>query len=581
MRRFFVVIFFLKTLIKRFNGMNSHYQISELIQKVQSSSIKFIVVTGGVCSSIGKGVLISSLGVLLKNTGYSVALIKWDPYFNVDPGTMSPLVHGEVFVTSDGAETDLDLGHYERLIGLNLERDSSMSSGQIYQEVLNAEREGLFLGKCIQLVPHVVNVAKKRLLEFALKHAAEFVLLEIGGTVGDIEGAVFLEAIRQLKMELGAQYVMHAHLSLVPFLAWANEVKTKPTQHSVIELKKAGLTPDCLFLRADKAIDVQSIEKLSTMCEVKKEYIFQVLTVDPLYRIFCDLEIQGVNEKIQEYFNLFPLKKSDLSSWKFFIDNIVNSKEMITIGLVAKYVGSNDPYISVIEAIKSAAYNLNYKVKIVTIEAQALEKNVDNKKQNSVWNELFALDGIVLPGGFDSRGIEGKILAAQWARENNIPCLGLCLGLQAIIIEAARSLLHLEKANSTEVDPQTKDPVICLMNEQYGVKYKGATMRLGSYLCTLTKGTKAYQAYQQDTVLERHRHRYEVNNAYKEKLGNVGVVFSGIYKDLDLVEVAEIANHPFMVGTQFHPEFQSTPLKVHPLFRSFIESISKKRIKAL
>ncbi len=561
--------------------MNSYSQIPELIQQVQNSSIKFIVVTGGVCSSIGKGVLISSLGVLLKNTGYTVALIKWDPYFNVDPGTMSPLVHGEVFVTSDGAETDLDLGHYERLIGLNLEKDSSMSSGQIYQEVLNAEREGLFLGKCIQLVPHVVNVAKKRLLEFALKHNVEFVLLEIGGTVGDIEGAVFLEAIRQLKMELGASHLMHAHLSLVPFLEWANEVKTKPTQHSVMELKKAGLTPDCLFLRADRAIDVQSIEKLSIMCEVKKEYIFQVLTADPLYRIFCDLEVQGVNEKIQEYFNLFPLKKSDLSLWQLFIDNIVNSKEMITIGLIAKYVGSNDPYISVIEAIKSAAYNLNYQVKIVTIEAQALYQDNENRIDSNTWKKLTNLDGIVVPGGFDSRGVEGKILAAQWARENNIPYLGLCLGMQVMIIEAARSLLHLKKANSTEFDSTTENPVICMMSEQHGVKHKGATMRLGSYLCTLIQNTKAYDAYQQEAIFERHRHRYEVNNAYKEQLEKVGVVFSGICEAMNLIEVAEIKNHPFMVGTQFHPEFQSTSLKVHPLFKSFVENISTKRKKAL
>lgn len=553
--------------------MKTNVQLSELIEKVRLSPIKFIVVTGGVCSSIGKGVLIASLGVLLKSAGYMVSIIKWDPYLNVDPGTMSPLVHGEVFVTSDGAETDLDLGHYERLVGLNLKRDSSVSSGQIYQEVLNGEREGRYLGKCIQLVPHVVDVAKRRLLEFALKHNVDFVLLEIGGTVGDIEGEVFLEAVRQLKMELGSDHLMHAHLSLVPFLDWANEVKTKPTQHSVMQLKKAGLAPDALFLRADKSIESQSIDKLSVMCEVKKEYIFQVLTANPIYRIFLDLNIQQVGQKVQEYFRCAAIKKSDLSLWKTFIENIVQSEKTLSIGLIAKYVGSNDPYISVIEAIKSAAYNLNYRVNIVTIEAELLTKDCDNKENSVAWKSLMSLDGIVVPGGFDSRGVEGKILAAQWARENNVPYFGLCLGMQIMIIEVARALLDLDTANSTEFDATTKDPVICMMNEQCDVTDKGGTMRLGSYRCTLVEGTNAHKAYESADVMERHRHRYEVNNAYKKSFESVGVVFSGMCKDMNLVEISEIKGHPFMVGVQFHPEFQSSPLKVHPLFKCFIEAV--------
>src|SRR3990172_1222673 len=430
--------------------MKSVSEVSVLLEKVRVSSTKFIVVTGGVCSSIGKGILIASLGVLLKKAGYAVSLSKWDPYLNVDPGTMSPLVHGEVFVTADGAETDLDLGHYERLVGLNLGRDSSVSSGQIYKEVLEGEREGRFLGKCIQMVPHVVDVAKKRLLEFALKHNVEFVLLEIGGSVGDIEGEVFLEAVRQLKMDLGPKHVMHSHLSLVPFLSWANEVKTKPTQHSVMELERAGLIPDCLFLRADRAIEEQSIDKLSIMCEVKKEYIFQVLTVDPLYKIFLDLQGQGVGEEIQRFFGLPVLKKSDISLWSQFIDNIAQSRQTLSVGLVAKYVGSNDPYISVIEAIKSSAYNLSYHVKIVTIAAEMLEKDYHNQDASRAWQDLQSVDGIIVPGGFDSRGVEGKILACKWAREQKIPYLGLCLGMQVMIIESARSLLHLETANSTE-----------------------------------------------------------------------------------------------------------------------------------
>lgn len=557
--------------------MKMSSEFSVLLEQVRNSSTKFVVVTGGVCSSIGKGILIASLGVLLKGARYSVSILKWDPYLNVDPGTMSPLVHGEVFVTKDGAETDLDLGHYERLVGLNLTRDSSVTSGQIYREVLQAERDGVFLGKCIQMVPHVVDVAKKRLLEYALKHKVEFVLLEIGGTAGDIEGEMFLEAVRQLKMELGNEHVMHAHLSLVPFLAWANEIKTKPTQHSVMALKKMGLTPDCLFLRADKAIDQHSIDKLSLMCEVKKECIFQVLTVNPVYKVFLDLQTQGVGKEIQKFFNLPSINESDLSAWTMFIENIAKSRQTLSIGLIAKYVGSNDPYISVLEAIKSSSYNLNYHVSIVTIEAERLEKEYHNQDSSDAWKQLKSVDGIVVPGGFDARGVEGKILACTWARENKIPYLGLCLGMQVMIIESARSLLHLDTANSTEFDVTTKDPVVCLMSEQQHITTKGANMRLGSYLCTLVKNTQAHNAYQVDEVWERHRHRYEVNKDYKERLEKVGLVFSGMNKAMDLVEITEIAEHPFMVGSQFHPEFQSAPIKVHPLFKSFIETIIQKK----
>jgi CTP synthase len=557
--------------------MKTSREISDLIKQVCDAQIKFIVVTGGVCSSIGKGILISSLGILLKNAGYSVSILKWDPYLNVDPGTMSPLVHGEVFVTSDGVETDLDLGHYERLVGLNLQRNSSVSSGQIYQEILESEREGRFLGKCIQMVPHVVNATKRRLLEFALSCAnVEFVLLEIGGTVGDMEGEVFLEAIRQLKMELGTEHLMHAHLSLVPFLQWTGEVKTKPTQHSVIELKRAGLAPDCLFLRADKEIEEQSINKLSMMCEVKKEYIFQVITFNPMYKVFVDLNNQEVGKRIQEYFKLPVIRTSDLSEWEQFIEQIAQSKKTLNIGLIAKYVGSNDPYISVIEAIKSAAFHTQCRVNLVMIEAEQLSADYAGKDNNSAWIQLKKLDGIVVPGGFDSRGVEGKIVAARWAREQGIPYFGLCLGMQIMIIEAARSLLHLDQANSTEFNTSTPDPVICMLEEQREITRKGATMRLGSYACKLVEGTRAYKSYDKKVVLERHRHRYEVNNHYKQALGSVGIVFSGICEDMNLVEISEFKNHPFMMGVQFHPEFQSSPLRVHPLFKMFIESVEKR-----
>jgi CTP synthase len=557
--------------------MESSLELSSLLEQVRTSSTKFIIVTGGVCSSIGKGILIASLGVLLKGARHSVSILKWDPYLNVDPGTMSPLVHGEVFVTADGAETDLDLGHYERLVGLNLTRDSSVTSGQIYRQVLQAERDGMFLGKCIQMVPHVVDIAKKRLLEFALTHKIEFVLLEIGGTVGDIESEMFLEAIRQLKMELEPKQFMHAHLSLVPFLGWANEVKTKPTQHSIIALKRMGLTPDFLFLRADKAIDDSAVNKLSLMCEVKKKYIFQVLTSNPVYNVFLDLQGQGVCEEIQKFFALPSITTPQITEWKLFIENIAKSRNALSIALIAKYVGSNDPYISVIEAIKSSSYHLNYHVSIITIAAEELEKDKNNQDSSHAWQQLKKVDGIVVPGGFDARGVEGKILACTWARENHVPYLGLCLGMQVMIIEAARSLLHLPQANSTEFDASTTDPVICLMNEQQQLTTKGASMRLGSYLCDLVENTHARAAYGCNQVWERHRHRYEVNKDYKERFEKGGLVFSGIHSAMNLVEITEVKDHPFMVGSQFHPEFQSTPIKVHPLFKRFIEVVIQRK----
>jgi len=549
-------------------------KIQELIHKIKAQNTKFIVVTGGVCSSIGKGVLVSSLGVLLKKSGYSISVVKWDPYLNVDPGTMSPLVHGEVFVTVDGAETDLDLGHYERMMGVELKRDSSVSSGQIFEEVLEGERSGAFLGKCIQLVPHVVDVAKKRLLNFALNHKVQFILLEIGGTVGDMEGEVFLEAIRQLRMDLGAGRMMHSHLSYVPTLSWTGEIKTKPTQHSVAALKHAGLVPHCLFLRSDQPMDDHALEKLAIMCGVDSRYIFQVLTFDPLYRLFLHLRDQEVGKRIQEFFAISPQKESDLTDWQELIEQIEQSVKPVKIGLVAKYVGSNDPYISVVEAINAAGIFCKRKVQIIVVEAEQLEQQKYGSDE-STWKVLKSLDGIVVPGGFDKRGIEGKVLTVRWARENKVPYLGLCLGMQVMVIEFARSLLGLADANSTEFEPETKAPVIDLLEEQHKVMRKGASMRLGSMLCTLIPGTKAYQAYQQETVAERHRHRYEVNNRYRADLEKAGVVFSGLYKEKNLVEITELKDHPFMLGSQFHPEFQSSPLKVHPLFRAFMEAVNQ------
>lgn len=546
--------------------------LQKKITQVIDNQTKFIAVTGGVCSSIGKGVLVSSMGVLLKNAGYSIAVVKWDPYLNVDPGTMSPMEHGEVFVTADGAETDLDLGHYERMMQVHLTRKSSVSSGQIFEEVLQGEREGKYLGRCIQLVPHVVDAIKNRLLDFALEQKADFVLIEIGGTVGDMEGDTFLEAIRQVRLELGQHRLLHLHLSYVPYLSWAHEIKTKPTQHSVYTLKGLGIIPDSLVLRAEQPIDKKPIEKLSVMCGIDKSYIFQSLTYQPIYKLFLDLNNQGLCERIQTYFGIKNPRETDLSAWSNLINYIEASKTDVTIALVAKYVGSNDPYISVIEAIKNAGYWHKINVKLVVLEAEQLERERNNQ-QAAIWQELQKADGIVVPGGFDCRGIEGKIMAAAWARERKVPYLGLCLGMQVMLIEFARSVLNMADANSTEFNQTTKYPVISLLAEQEGIDRKGATMRLGTYPCKLEKGSKAYAAYGKDLVYERHRHRYEFNNIFRQDFEKAGVLFSGIYPEKGLIEVAELKNHPFMLGTQAHPEFTSAPLNVNPLFKAFMQAV--------
>jgi len=544
--------------------------IDEMESQFLKSKSKFIFVTGGVCSSIGKGILISSLGTLLKNTKSSVSVVKCDPYLNVDPGTISPLVHGEVFVTDDGAETDLDLGHYERILDVRLTQQSSVSSGQIFKEVLDGERKGVYLGGDIQLIPHVVDVIKKRLLNFALTTKVEFVLVEIGGTVGDMEGDIFLEAVRQMHHQFGTERIMHCHLSYVPYLKWADELKTKPTQHSVMSLKKVGIKPDALFLRADSKVEMKAIKKLSLLCGIPQDLIFQVPTTKPVYRLFSELHAQGAHDKIRSRFKLRK-KLSDLGAWKSLIRLIERKKPQIKIGVVAKYVGSNEPYISVIEAIKSAGWACNRDVEIVMIDSEKLEKNIKNISQH-----FKGLKGIIIPGGFDKRGAEGKIAAVTWARKKKMPCLGLCLGLQIMLIEFARNLVGLKGASSMEFDKMTPYPVITLLGDQAKVTERGGTMRLGAYPCSLVAGTKARQIYGTSRVLERHRHRYEFNNYYRDDFIDKGIVFSGLYKEKDLIEIAELHNHPFMIGVQFHPEFLSRPLRPHPLFKAFIEAIVKK-----
>lgn len=546
----------------------SKTELETMVQSVRDKKIKFVVVTGGVCSSLGKGVLISSIGALLQGAGYRVSVMKCDPYLNVDPGTMSPLEHGEVFVTADGAETDLDLGHYERTLDTQLSRDSSVSAGQIFAAVLEGERRGDYLGRCIQLVPHVVNVIKERMLQFALNKNVDVVLVEIGGTVGDIEGMVFLEALRQFKLDLGHRSVLHAHLSYVPFLSWTGEIKTKPTQHSVNELKKAGLVPDVLFLRCDQAIDLKARAKVALFCGVPAANVFEVLTVKPTIRLLFTLEEQGLVSVVTEFFESMGVSKTtNLKPWQSLLEKIEGAEKVVTIALIVKYVGSNDPYISVVEAIKSAAYQAQAIPKVLVVNAEKLEKNDIDE-----WQLLKSVDGIVVPGGFDKRGAEGKIQALGWARENNVPCLGLCLGFQLMLIEAVRSLLGLAKATSAEFDPASTEPVVCLLDDQADVSTKGGTMRLGEYPCAIAPGSMAYEAYGVKMVKERHRHRYEFNNAYRVPLERVGIVFSGLYEEKQLVEIAEVRGHKFMLGTQFHPEFRASYLHPHPLFTRFIQA---------
>lgn len=539
--------------------------IEELILELQKLDHVFIFVTGGVCSSLGKGVLISSLATLLRSKETDINMIKCDPYFNIDPGTMSPLVHGEVFVTQDGAETDLDLGHYERVLDIALTRDSSITSGQIFKSVIEGEREGDFLGRDIQLVPHMVDAIKKRFAEFALKRTHFYTLIEIGGTVGDSEADIFLEAIRQLRWQLGAKKVVLCHLTLVPYLAWAHEIKTKPTQQSMVMLRRAGLQPDFLFLRLENGIDNKIITKLAAQCSIDAEHIIQIPTCTPTYKLLPELAKQNVAQKIQSQIDI-PTQKPNLSAWNKLIFAIEKRKDPLMIGLIAKYVGSNDPYMSVIEAIRTACWAYDRHPEIITINAEKLEQR--NQDELAL---LAHCQGIVIPGGFDARGVEGKILATQWARINKIPCLGLCLGLQVILIEYARNVLGLTDASSTEFDLNTPHPVISLLDEQSSINQRGGTMRLGSYLCTLVPQSKAFQAYKSVAVQERHRHRYEFNNAYRTAFEKHGVLFSGIYKEKNLVEIAEIVAHPFMLGTQFHPEFQSRALKPHPLFKALVE----------
>jgi len=531
---------------------------------------KYIFFTGGVLSSVGKGVTAAAIGRLLKNRGFSVAVQKLDPYINVDPGTMSPYQHGEVFVLDDGAETDLDLGHYERFIDIRLSQVCNVTTGQVYAEVISRERRGDYLGGTIQVIPHITNEIKRRVRLVGKDTGAEIVLVEVGGTVGDIEGLPFLEAIRQMRLDVGRENTAYVHLTWLPHIAATGELKTKPTQHSVRELRSIGIIPDVIITRADYPIDTSIQEKIALFCDVDEEAVIPMVTAEILYEIPLFLEKTAIADILLKSLALAAKQRPDWSGWQKFIDDVKRPKPTVDIALVGKYVELHDAYISVREALKHAALANGVEPKIHWVHSTDLEKNNSHEI-------LEHCDGIVVPGGFGSRGIEGKINAVTYARENRVPYLGLCLGMQVMTIEFARNVLNYENANSSEFDPSTPAPIIDLMPDQHNVTTKGGTMRLGLYPCHLQAGTKASQAYQADIVEERHRHRFELNNNFRLDLISAGMLCSGVSPDNRLVEIIEIKDHPFMVGTQFHPEFLSRPNRPHPLFVAFINAICKQK----
>ena len=522
---------------------------------------KYIFVTGGVVSSVGKGISVASIGKILKSRGISVSVQKLDPYLNVDPGTMSPYQHGEVFVTKDGAETDLDLGHYERFIGVELTQASNVTSGQVYSEVIAQERRGDFLGGTIQVVPHVTNEIKNKIRKVAEISKADLVIVEVGGTVGDIEGQPFLEAIRQMRKDEGRDNVLYVHVTFLPHIAATDELKTKPTQHSVNELRRIGIQPDVIVCRSDKEISEGIKDKISLFCDVDKEAVIALVTSGTIYEVPLLLEDAGLGEFIVRRLGL-KIGKSNLEAWRDMVARLKTPKEPVIIGLVGKYVELRDAYYSVREALCHAALAHDREVKIEWLDSEELDGMADEK--------LGQVQGIVVPGGFGYRGIEGMIKSAKFAREREIPYLGLCLGMQIMVIEFGRDVFGTEKVNSTEFDVNSDYPVIDLLPDQQGVVQKGGTMRLGTYPCHLVAGTTAANAYSTEVVYERHRHRYEFNNNFRQPLEEAGLIASGLSPDGRLVEIAELREHPWMLACQFHPEFKSRPDSPHPLFLGFI-----------
>ncbi len=530
---------------------------------------KYIFVTGGVVSSVGKGITTAALGRILKSRSVSVSIQKLDPYLNVDPGTMSPYQHGEVFVTSDGAETDLDLGHYERFIDEELTKASSVTQGQIYQAVIAKERKGEFLGGTIQAIPHVTNEIKSRVRAIGKEMGAQVVIVEVGGTVGDIEGQPFLEAIRQIRREERPEDTLSIHVTFLPHVGSTNELKTKPTQHSVRELRSAGIQPDIILCRADHDVTAEIRRKIALFCDVQERGVVSMPTMNSIYEVPIALEDEGLGDHVIELLHLDATGR-DLAPWRKMVERMQNPEATVTVAVVGKYIELHDAYLSIKEALIHSGIAHQVAVELRWVHSERLE-------QEPVAGMLDGVDGILVCPGFGERGIEGKLEAARYARENKIPYLGVCLGMQIMVIEYARHVLGLLGANSTEFNQQAPHPVISLLSEQQGIEDKGGTMRLGGYPCVLVPGTKAAAAYGEREVVERHRHRYEFNNAYREQLAAAGLISSGTSPDGSLVEITEIVDHPFMLGSQFHPEFRSRPDRPQPLFRDFIGACKFRR----
>jgi len=525
---------------------------------------KYIFVTGGVVSGLGKGITAASLGRLLKNRGLKVTIQKFDPYINVDPGTMSPYQHGEVFVTDDGAETDLDLGHYERFIDINLSKNNNVTTGKIYSSIITKERRGDYLGGTVQVIPHITNEIKDRIFRAARENNADVVITEIGGTVGDIESLPFLEAIRQLKNDVGRENIMYIHVTLIPYIAASGELKTKPTQHSVKELRSIGIQPNVIVCRTDHSLSDDIKKKLALFCDIETEAVIENLNVNTLYDVPLMLKEQGLDEYVMKHLQLIT-PPADMGEWTELVNKIKNLKHTTRIALVGKYVSLHDAYLSVAEALYHAGFSNNTEIEIEWIDAEAVTQ--ENK------NELLKdMDGILVPGGFGDRGIEGKIATIQYARENNVPFFGICLGMQTAVIEFARNVVGLKDAHSSEFNLKTPYPVIDILPEQKDIEDMGGTMRLGLYPCKIEINTKAMDAYKDELVYERHRHRYEFNNEFREQLQKAGLVISGMSPDERLVEIVEIPSHSWFVATQFHPEFISRPNRPQPLFREFVKA---------
>ncbi len=528
---------------------------------------KYIFVTGGVVSSLGKGITAASLGRLLKNRGLNVTIQKFDPYINVDPGTMSPYQHGEVFVTVDGAETDLDLGHYERFIDINVSANSNITTGKVYSRVINKERRGEYLGGTVQVIPHITNEIKENVFKAARENNCDVLITEIGGTVGDIESLPFLEAIRQMKNDVGRENVMYIHVTLVPYIAAAGEVKTKPTQHSVKELRSLGIQPTMVICRTEYPLAKELKDKIALFCDIEPTAVIECLDADTLYEVPLMLQDEGLDEYVVNYLGL-QTKPAEMGDWIDMVKRIQSLEKQVRIALVGKYVSLKDAYLSVAEALYHAGFENNADVEIDWIQAE------DVTAEN-VAELLGDVDGILVPGGFGDRGIEGKIQAIRYAREQQIPFFGICLGMQLAIVEYGRNVLNLQDANSTEINPKTPYPVIDLLPEQKGIDGFGGTMRLGRYPFKLEEGTLAYQAYQVNEMEERHRHRYEFNNEYRAKYEASGLKFSGLSPEGELVEIVEVQGHPWFLATQFHPEFSSRPNRAQPLFRDFIRAATE------